>query len=156
GIRADNPATATIDESLGRGFLGFQERFPDVYENTDIYRKYTKFTGSITANHRFLDIFSQRMTFGLDRGTSVNNEFLPGGSDIPAAPNGLIDYARPLDTNVTFDWGMSARYAVNDNFSTNTSIGAQYYAKYEDNVRSRGVDFLTRNQTVIDQTAQST
>jgi TonB-linked SusC/RagA family outer membrane protein len=156
GIRDDNPGTPLLDESLGRGFLGFQERFPDIYENTDIWRKYSKFTGSITANHRFLDIFTQRMTFGLDRDASVNNEFLPGGSDIPAAPNGLLDYARPLTTNITFDYGLSARYAATESFSTNTSVGAQYYAKYEDNVRSRGVDFLTRTLSVIDQTAQGT
>ncbi|MEQ1855356.1 MAG: SusC/RagA family TonB-linked outer membrane protein [Longimicrobiales bacterium] len=156
GIREDNPATATVDESLGRGFLGFQERFPDVYENTDIWRKYSKFTGSLTVNHRFLEIFSHRMTFGLDRDASINNEFLPGGSDIPAAPNGLLDYARPLNTNVTFDYGLSARYAVTENISTVTSAGAQYYAKYNDNVQSRGVDFLTRTLSVIDQTAQGT
>jgi TonB-linked SusC/RagA family outer membrane protein len=155
GIRNDDPSTVR-DESLGQGFLGFQERWPDAYERTDIWRKYTKFTGSVTANHRFLDIFSQRLTFGLDRGTSVNNEFLPGGADIPAAPNGLLDYARPLDLNVTFDYGLSARYAVTESFSTNTSVGAQYYAKYEDNVRSRGFDFLTPTLSVIDQTAQGT
>jgi TonB-linked SusC/RagA family outer membrane protein len=156
GIRDDNPATLTVDESLGRGFLGFQERFPDVYENADIWRKYNKFTGSLTINHRFLDIFSHRMTFGMDRDASINNEFLPGGSDIPAAPNGLLDYARPLNTNVTFDYGLSARYAVTENISTVTSVGAQYYAKYYDDVRSRGVDFLTRSLSVIDQTAQGT
>jgi TonB-linked SusC/RagA family outer membrane protein len=156
GIRDDNPATATIDESLGFGFLGFQERFPDVYENTDIWREYNKFTGSITANHRFLDIFSHRLTFGLDRGSSVDNEFLPGGSDIPAAPRGRLEYGRPLDTNITFDYGLSARYAVTESFSTNTSVGAQYYAKYFENIETIGVDFPTPIQTVIDQTAVAT
>jgi TonB-linked SusC/RagA family outer membrane protein len=155
GIRDDNPAT-TRDESLGQGFLGFQERWPEAYERTEIWRKYSRFTGSVTANHRFLDIFSQRLTFGLDRDASINNEFLPGNSDIPAAPAGLLDYDRPLNTNVTFDYGLSARYAVTENFSTNTSVGAQYYAKYYDDVRSRGVDFLTTSLRVIDQTAQGT
>ncbi|MGE0158651.1 MAG: SusC/RagA family TonB-linked outer membrane protein [Gemmatimonadales bacterium] len=155
GIREDDPAT-TRDESLGQGFLGFQERFPDVYEKTDIWRKYTKFTGSITANHRFLDIFSQRLTFGIDRGSSVNNEFLPGGSDIPAAPRGLLDYARPLDTNITFDYGLSARYAVTESFGTNTSVGAQYYARYEDNISAVGRDFLIPSQSVADQTELAT
>jgi TonB-linked SusC/RagA family outer membrane protein len=156
GIRPDNPATAAVDESFGQGFLGFQERWPDAYEKTDIWRDYNKFTGSLTANHRFLDIFSHRLTFGLDRGSAIDNEYLPPGSDIPAAPRGLLEYGRPLDTNITFDYGLSARYAVTESFSTNTSVGAQYYARYSENINTTGVNFPTPIQTVIDQTEVAT
>jgi TonB-linked SusC/RagA family outer membrane protein len=156
GVRVDNPATATVDESLGVGFLGFQERFPTAYEDTDIYRDYNKFTGSMTATHRFLGAFTQRMTFGMDKGTAIENEFIPGYSDFPVAPFGQVTYGRPIDTNVTFDYSASARFAVTESFTTNTSVGAQYYARYSEGIESVGTGFPTPVQTVVDQTDVAT
>ncbi|MEX2048902.1 MAG: SusC/RagA family TonB-linked outer membrane protein [Gemmatimonadota bacterium] len=156
GARIDNPATATVDESLGVGFLGFQERWPIAYEDTDISRDYNKFTGSMTTTHRFGGWFSQRLTFGLDRGASTDNEFIPGRADFPAAPFGQLTYGRPIDTNITFDYSTSARYAVTESFGTNTSFGAQYYARYAENVIIEGINFPTAVQTVIDQTEITT
>ncbi len=152
GIRADNPATPLVDESLGNGYLGFQERFPEAYEATDISREYTRFTGSMTATHNYADWFTHRLTFGIDRGTATDNEFIPGASDFPVAPAGQLTYGRPIDERVTFDYSASGRYQVTPSFRTNTSVGAQYYTLFEENVINSGTGFPTSVQTVISQT----
>jgi TonB-linked SusC/RagA family outer membrane protein len=152
GIRADNPLTLNVDESLGNGYLGFQERFPTAYENTEVSRDYQRFTASMTASHNYGGWFNQRLTFGIDRGTSTDTEFLPGGADFPAAPAGALTYGRPVEENVTFDYSASGRYRVTDSFSTNTSVGAQYYTRFQENVINEGLGFPTSVQSVIDQT----
>jgi TonB-dependent starch-binding outer membrane protein SusC len=152
GIRADNPATPNVNESLGNGYLGFQERFPDAYERTNIYRDYTRFTGSMTATHNYSDWFRHRLTFGIDRGSDTNNEFLPGNADFPAAPAGSLVYGRPIEERLTFDYSASARYRVTESFSTNTSVGAQYYTRFRENVENFGSGFPTSVQSVISQT----
>jgi len=134
------------------GFLGFQERFPYAYEGTDVSREYTRFTGSMTATHNYGDWLNQRLTFGLDRGSSVNTEFIPGESDFPNAPRGSLEYGRPINSNVTFDYALSANYDVTGSLGTTTSFGAQYYSSFDEDVTNSGRGFPTTFQTVIDQT----
>jgi TonB-linked SusC/RagA family outer membrane protein len=158
GVRADNPTTTTLihgveqDESLGSGYLGFQERWPAAYEKADIYRDYQRFTGSMTASHNYGDWLSQRLTFGIDRSTSTDNEFIPGRSDFPNAPFGSLVYTRPIREFVTFDYSASGTYNVTESFGTRTSVGAQYYTRFSEFVQNSGTDFPTEVQTVISQT----
>lgn len=152
GMVNDIAATTTVDETLGRGFLGFQERFPKSYEDTEISRDYSRFTGSATATHRVGDWFTQRLTFGLDKGTATDNEFLPGALDFANAGTGALRYGRPIDENVTFDYSASGRYRVTEDFGTNTSVGARFYRRFAENVINYGSGFPTSVQTVIDQT----
>ncbi|HUF76633.1 MAG TPA: TonB-dependent receptor, partial [Longimicrobiales bacterium] len=155
GVRPDNPLTAA-DESLGSGYLGFQERFPASYEATNIYRDYQRFTGSMTASHRYGDWLSQRLTFGIDRSSSIDNEFIPGRADFPNAPFGSLEYGRPMREFVTFDYSVSGTYNVTESFGTRTSVGAQYYTRFSESVVNSGTDFPTEVQTVISQTELAT
>lgn len=141
-----------VREPEGVGFLGFQERWPQNFEDTDITREYSRFTGSATATHTYNDWLTQRLIFGVDRGWDTNTEYLPGGNNWPAAENGMIRYERPLEQNVTFDYAASARYQFNDGIRTTTSVGAQWYSNFEENLTNFGSDFPTPIQRVIDAT----
>lgn len=136
----------------GRGFLGFQERFPYSYERTDISREYQRFTGSLTATHNYSDWLTQRLTFGMDRGTAVNTEFIPGDADFPNAPEGALTYGRPLTAQMTFDYAISGRYALSEGLGTTTSFGVQYYRDLDESVTNSARGFPTNVQSVIDQT----
>ena len=151
GLRPDNPAT-TRDESLGAGFLGFYTKFPEAYDDTDISRAYGRFTASATATHDYGGWLSQRLTFGIDRGTSTDKAYLPGDQDFANAPEGSLIYATPLDENVTFDYSLSGAYDVTSSFRTNTSVGVQYYRRLHEELEASGRGFPTAVQTVIDQT----
>ena len=151
-LRADNPATTTRDESLGQGFLGFYTKFPEAYNDVDIYRAYGRFTGSLTATHDYGGWLSQRLTFGIDRGTAVNNAYLPPDQDFANAPQGSIIYGTPLDENITFDYSVSGGYDVTESFSTSTSVGVQYYRRLHEELEASCRGFPTAVQTVLDQT----
>ncbi len=141
-----------VRTTTGYNFLGFQERFPTSYEKTDISRDYSHFTGSVTATHNFGGWFNQKLTFGLDRSSDTNNEYLPGEADFPNAPEGALTYGRPITQNITFDYGLSAKYQLTDAIGTTTSAGARYYYKSENSIQNYGAYFPSTSQTVIDQT----
>jgi len=145
------PGIPTLNTS-GTSFLGFQERWPQDIERTDITRDYSRFTGSATATHNPVDWFTQRLTFGVDRGWDTNKEYLPGNANIPEAPMGALNYGRPITQNVTFDYAGSANVRLTESLSTTTSIGAQYYTRFFEEVNNYGKGFPTEVQTVIDQT----
>ncbi len=142
GVRSQN----------GSGFLGFQERWPQNYEETDITREYTRFTGSMTATHTFQEWLSQRLVFGIDKGWDTNTEFLPAANNFPEAQTGYLNYGRPVNQNVTFDYAASAMYRLNNSIGTKTSFGAQYYSRFDEFIIAEGKDFPTTVQRVIDQT----
>ena len=135
-------------------YLGFQERFPEAYEDTDITRAYTRFTGSATATHRYGDWFTQRLTFGLDRGAATDQEYLPDA--FPNAPGGYLEFGRPIDQNVTFDWSASGTYRLNPSLGTQTSVGARYYFRASENIQNEGTGFPTPVQRVPDDTEGGT
>src|SRR5690606_25438908 len=145
------PGIPTLNTS-GASVLGSQERWPQDIERTDITRDYSRFTGSATATHNPVDWFTQRLTFGVDRGWDTNKEYLPGNANIPEAPMGALNYGRPITQNVTFDYAGSANVRLTESLSTTTSIGAQYYTRFFEEVNNYGKGFPTEVQTVIDQT----
>ncbi|MDH3423775.1 MAG: TonB-dependent receptor, partial [Gemmatimonadota bacterium] len=136
----------------GSGFLGFQERFPQAYEGTDITRDYNRFTTSATATHTYGDWLTQRLIFGIDKGGETDNNYIPGASDFPAAPTGQVIYERPVDETMTFDYSVSGAYQATDDLRTTTSFGAQYYTRFNENVINEGRGFPTAVQKVISQT----
>jgi hypothetical protein len=136
----------------GRGFLGFQERFPQSYEKTNVSRDYNRFTASGTATHTYSDWLTQRLIFGIDRGAETDNAFIPGQADFPNAPSGALEYGRPLDQNLTFDYSVSGAVQATEDLRATTSFGAQYYSRFNENVVNSGKGFPTTVQTVISQT----
>ena len=148
-VATTSPATATPN---GSGFLGFQERFPQSYEGTDISRDYSRFTASAQATHTYGEWFTQRLILGVDRGWETDNSFIPGNSDFPNAPAGALIYGRPIDQNLTFDYSVSARLQATEDIRATTSFGAQYYSRFRESVVNSGRGFPTTVQTVISQT----
>ncbi len=140
----------------GTKFLGFQERWPQDYENTDVSRDFSKFTGSATGTHTIGEWFTQRLVFGVDRGWETHTEYLPGGSNIPIAPNGMLTYTRPIEQNVTLDYAASIRRRLSSSVGTQTSIGVQYYTNFEESFENQGFAFSTPVQTVISDTDGAT
>jgi TonB-linked SusC/RagA family outer membrane protein len=141
-----------VRTEAGRGFMGFQERFPEAYEGTDITREFIRFTGSVTTTHTYSDWFTQRLTVGVDRTNATNNNFIPGSSDFPRAPRGKLVIGTPIDDNFTFDWNASGTYQITDGLGTTTSVGARYYSAFSEAVTNTGAGFPTAVQTVISQT----
>ena len=141
-----------IRTPTGSGFLGFQERFPQSYEKTDISRDYNRFTASGTATHTYGDWLTQRLIFGIDKGSETDNNFIPGSADFPNAPAGSLVYERPIDENLTFDYSISGALQATPDLRATTSFGAQYYSRFRENVTNSGRGFPTEVQTVISQT----
>jgi TonB-linked SusC/RagA family outer membrane protein len=138
--------------ATGSGFLGFQERFPQAYEKTDISRDYSRFTASAQATHTYGDWLTQRLILGIDKGAETDNSFIPGASDFPNAPNGAVTYGRPVDQRLTFDYSVSAAYQATSSLKATTAFGAQYYTSFNESVTNSGLGFPTTVQTVILQT----
>jgi len=136
----------------GSGFLGFQERFPQAYEGTDISRNYSRFTASATAQHTYSDWLTQRLILGIDKGGDTNNSFIPGASDFPNAPQGAVIYSRPIDEQITFDYSISAALQATSDLRATTAAGVQYYSRFDETVTNEGLGFPTSVQTVISQT----
>jgi TonB-linked SusC/RagA family outer membrane protein len=136
----------------GRGFLGFQERFPQSFEGTDISRDYSRFTASAQATHTYGEWFTQRLILGVDRGAETDNSYLPGNADFPNAPAGSLIYGRPIDQNLTFDYSVSAGLQATEDLRATTSFGAQYYSRFRESVVNSARGFPTSVQTVISQT----
>lgn len=140
-----------VRSESGSGFLGFQERWPENYEETNVGREYSRFTGSMTASHTFRDWLSQRVTVGVDKAWDTDTEFIPGSANFPNAPDGALNYNRPIEQYLTFDYSASGTYQLTDAIGTTTSVGARYYARQRENVLTSGQGFATEVQRTINQ-----
>jgi TonB-linked SusC/RagA family outer membrane protein len=136
----------------GGAFVGFQERFPESYEKTDVSRDYNRFTASGQVTHTYSDWLTQRLIFGIDKGSEIDNNFLPRNADFINAPLGSLVYERPVDERLTFDYSVSGGYQATSSLKATTSFGAQYYTSFRENVTNSGKGFPTDVQTVISQT----
>ena len=69
--------------------------------------------------------------------------------------NGEMSYERPINSNLSFDYAFTASLRPNDTFGFNTSFGAQYYRRVQDNFANTGQGFASFTSTTINQIAQS-
>ena len=69
--------------------------------------------------------------------------------------NGEMSYERPINSNLSFDYAFTANLSPNDTWGFNTSVGAQYYRRVQDNFSNTGQGFASFTSTTINQIAQA-
>lgn len=68
---------------------------------------------------------------------------------------GEMSYERPINSNLSFDYALTANLRPNDTFGFNTSVGAQYYRRVQDNFSNSGQGFASFTSSTINQIAQA-
>ena len=69
--------------------------------------------------------------------------------------NGEMSYERPIATNISFDYALTSSISPNDAWRFNTSAGAQYFVRQQENFSNTGQGFASIRSTTINQIAQS-
>jgi TonB-dependent starch-binding outer membrane protein SusC len=160
---------------------GFQEHLPtDVRDMTFATRDFSRFTGSGTLNYNLSDInlgrlgtgaLSQRLILGLDKGWDIDVNFFPLETGVPPehlqqytdtwasvyteTDNGEMRYSRPISTNYSADYAVTAKLLANEVWSFDTSFGVQYYVAEHDVFTNLGQGFASPLSQTINQIAQS-
>ena len=69
--------------------------------------------------------------------------------------DGEMTYERPINTNYSVDYALSAALDVSEDLSLTTSAGAQYYVRQDDFFSNSGQGFASLLSTTINQISQS-
>jgi TonB-linked SusC/RagA family outer membrane protein len=137
---------------------GSRSFVPEYYwEATSRTQALGRFTGSIQANHRPFDWFTQRLILGLDD-TREDDQTLTEISQIYRewAPTGRggKDVARRDITNYTVDYSGTLSFPLLDGITSSTAFGMQYYDRMLRAVSASGVEFALPGLRVINATAE--
>jgi TonB-dependent starch-binding outer membrane protein SusC len=129
--------------NLRRGLLSYT---PEEFDIPEATREFTRFTGSVTMAHSPLSWLNQRLTVGMDRGEEESQTLFPRdvlGKDGPFgdASLGNVELLRPLNTQITVDYGVSARYSPVESFAFTTSFGVQYLSSELNRIENTGLVF---------------
>ena len=134
-------------QNLDSPTRGFYSGPPEAYtRGFEIFQDVSRFTGSVTLNHRPLSWFNHRVIAGTDRLNEDNQEIgqrndalsiffseLGGG---PEGTNGYMDVSTRDVRYNSFDYVASARLGISPSLLSTTSFGTQYYVK---EIRRRGI-----------------
>jgi TonB-linked SusC/RagA family outer membrane protein len=135
-----------LAETPTRGFLLAppEAYYSGVFDNT---QDLSRFTGSVTVNHRPGKWFSHRLTLGLDQ-TGEDNQALtqfmpPNVSQFfdPITALGRLDLNHQDVAFYTADYAATARFQLSPKVSSTSSIGGQYYQRRVDSVGVTGLEF---------------
>jgi TonB-linked SusC/RagA family outer membrane protein len=77
------------------------------------------------------------------------------GSVYSETAAGEMQYERPIQTNLSFDYALTARLGVTDALDLNTSFGAQYYIDQRDEFSAHGQGFASPQSTTVNQLASA-
>jgi TonB-linked SusC/RagA family outer membrane protein len=132
--------------------------------------------GNVTAS------LTQRAVIGVDKGWDENRIFHPiedgvvpqslvdfcaemgrpascvpsgWGSVYSETVSGNMEYERPIQTNLSFDYALTASLDVNETLGFATSFGAQYYVDERNFFANTGTGFASPLSTTVNQLAQS-
>ena len=138
--------------------LGFQEHLPTDVADIEATRDYSRFTGAATLNFTYGDWLTQRAVVGLDKGWDTNRNLFPlqepGLSSVYSETlDGQITYSRPITTNFSLDYALTAKANVGTAWGFSTSAGAQYYTEAYDFFENTGRGFASPLSRTINQTA---
>jgi len=70
--------------------------------------------------------------------------------------SGEMTYERPMNSNLSFDYAFTTSLQPNDTWGFNTSVGAQYFRRVQDNFSNTGQGFASFTSTTINQLSQAT
>jgi TonB-linked SusC/RagA family outer membrane protein len=77
------------------------------------------------------------------------------GSVYSETVSGEMQYERPIQTNLSFDYALTANLGVTEALRLGTSVGAQYYIDQRDMFSARGTGFASPQSTTVNQLAQA-
>jgi TonB-linked SusC/RagA family outer membrane protein len=129
-----------------RGFLQAppEAYYSGVFDNT---QDLSRFTGSVTVNHRPAGWFSHRLTLGVDQ-TGEDNQALttfmpPAVAQFfdPVSARGQLLLNRQDVAFYTADYSATAHFNLSPKISSSSSIGGQYYQRRVDSVGVTGLQF---------------
>jgi TonB-linked SusC/RagA family outer membrane protein len=163
---------------------GFQEKLPSDIPENESTREYNRFTGSATVRFQTGEVslggmtaaLTQRAVVGIDKQWDINQNVFPLEDGLIPANlqtyftqlgitkwnpsysenvQGTAIYQRPITTNLSFDYALTANLQVNDNISLATSGGAQYNVREADFFSNEGVGFASPLSRTINQITQA-
>ncbi len=137
--------TPLLRDTPSRGFLIAppEAYYSGVFDNT---QDVSRFTGSMTVNHRPLTWFSHRLILGLDQ-TGEDNQalvrFMPPevAQFFPGGELGGLTLNRRDVAFYTGDYSATANFNLSSKVSSTTSIGGQYYQRRVDTIGVQGAEF---------------
>ncbi|MDH3285396.1 MAG: TonB-dependent receptor, partial [Acidobacteriota bacterium] len=77
------------------------------------------------------------------------------GSVYSETANGEMQYERPIQTNLSFDYALTTNLDVNDTWGFATSFGAQYYVDERNYFANHGTGFASPLSTTVNQLSQT-
>jgi TonB-linked SusC/RagA family outer membrane protein len=77
------------------------------------------------------------------------------GSVYSETAAGEMQYERPIQTNLSFDYALTANVSVTDAVALNTSFGAQYYIDQRDAFSAHGTGFASPQSSTVNQLASA-
>jgi TonB-linked SusC/RagA family outer membrane protein len=149
----------TRDDPLFRGFRGAP---PEIRgEAFKFWQDIRRSQISLQFNHRPTDWLSHRLQVGQDQVTENNeqlwekmsSEFIPYYGEF-TRQGGKYHQIRDVST-YTFDYSATGNWDVTSSLSSATTVGAQYYHKYEERSYAQGNVFPTAGLTVVDAAAEN-
>lgn len=124
-------------------FRGYRSYTPEQFDIPEAIRDFSRVNGSLTISHSPVSWLDHRLTVGIDRGEEESSTFFPRDLAGAAGPFGAsslgeITVLRPINKQITMDYGISGRYSPTDAFTFTTSAGAQYFASTFNRVEAVG------------------
>jgi TonB-linked SusC/RagA family outer membrane protein len=139
-----------------RGYRSFTS---ERYYEFDDFQDLNRFTSSIQANYNPTDYFSNRITIGLDVVNEDNRTILENSPVYQIqSPNtlGFIAVDTRDVTSTTFDYSGTLRFNLQDNITSRTSFGFQYYKRHSAFVSALGEDFALPGLRSVNAAARTT
>ncbi len=127
------------------------------YQNT---QDVTKFTGSVTLNHRPASWLQHRLTVGVDQTNEYNQTLVPfmaphvavhfpGGTE-----KGSVWVIQRDLTYTSADYSASGHLRLASSLMATTSVGGQFYRRQVTTLQSRGFDFPGPGASTVSATAR--
>jgi hypothetical protein len=155
--------------------LGFQQMLPTDVHQIDVNRDFNSFTGSATLNFIPTSWLTTRAVVGLDKGWETNQTLFPlyigtpgegpgtcgipedlqnacVTTNIPRQQEGELTYEKANTQYVSVDLGATAKLSfMGGRLGTATSVGLQYYDRYNDGFTNVARGFASPLSTTVNQ-----
>lgn len=133
------PGTTGACEGVNGNFRTTFDNIAAVDQGEEVQR----FTGSLSAEFRPFDWWTNRATVGLDETQSRQFSLTPFDPDLPlgSASEGLITDQRNTTRVLTVDLGTTADYDVSEDLTGSTSFGAQFFRNRDEFTLCTGEEF---------------
>ena len=144
GITVANDAWGCADNAY------FAGRTPEDIATITSRQQVERFTGSVTANYRPFDWFSNRFTLGYDGLAEHSTQLVPVDPDRPFGSDseGYKIAGTDVTRNLTLDYAGNLNFDLTPSVNSKTSFGVQYYREFTQSDWAWGLRFPAGAPTV--------